>query len=118
VFALLLATIGLYGVISYSVARRAKELGIRAALGATRGGLVSLVIGDGMRNIALGLALGLLGTIPASTLVRTQLFQIRVTEAGPYLVAVAALIVASLLATAIPARRAASIDLSITLRGD
>jgi putative ABC transport system permease protein len=118
VFALLLATIGLYGVISYSVARRAKELGIRAALGATRGGLVSLVIGDGMRNIALGLALGLLGTIPASTLVRTQLFQIRVTEAGPYLVAVTALIVASLLATAIPARRAASIDLAIILRGD
>jgi len=118
VFALLLATIGLYGVISYSVARRAKELGIRAALGATRGGLVGMVLGDGIRNIALGLALGLVGTIPAATLVRTQLFQVRVTELGPYLVAVSVLIVASLLATAIPARRAASIDLAAILRGD
>src|SRR5262249_26892511 len=101
-FALALATIGLYGVISYAVSRRSKELGIRAAMGATRGALVGMVVGEGMRNIAVGLLLGLAGAIPASALLRTQLFRTQVTEAEPYLVAVLALIGAALLATVLP----------------
>jgi putative ABC transport system permease protein len=117
-FALLLATIGLYGVISYAVARRAKELGIRAAIGATRSVLVASVVFEGLRDIAVGLALGLAGAIPASALFRTQMFHTQVTDAGPYVVAVLALVAAALLATAIPARRVATINLVDVLRQD
>jgi putative ABC transport system permease protein len=117
-FALLLATIGLYGVISYSVSRRSKELGIRAAMGATRGKLVAMVLGEGMRNIAIGLALGLAGAIPASALLRTQLFRTEVTEPQPYIFAILALVAAAILATTLPARRAASIDVADILRQD
>jgi putative ABC transport system permease protein len=117
-FALLLATLGLYGVISYAVARRAKELGIRAAMGATRGVLVATVVGEGMRDIAIGLALGLAGAIPASGLLQKQMFQTRVTDAEPYVVAVLALVGAALLATAIPARRVAAINVTDVLRQD
>lgn len=117
-FALLLATIGLYGVISYAVARRAKELAIRAAMGATRSVLVRTVVGESMRNIAAGLALGLAGAIPASGLLQKQLFQIRVTDIEPYVIAVLALVGAALLAMAIPAHRVAAMNVADILRQD
>lgn len=117
-FALLLAAIGLYGVISYAVARRTKELGIRAAMGATRGVLVGSVLAEGMKNIAFGLVLGLAGAIPALGLLRQHVFQIRATDFEPYAAAILALVAAALLATAIPARRVASINVSDILRQD
>jgi putative ABC transport system permease protein len=117
-FALLLAGIGLYGVISYSVARRAKELGIRAAMGATRTMLVARVAGEGMRDIAIGAGLGVAGAIPATGLLRTQLFQVRATDFEPYAIAIGALVGAALLAMAVPALRVAAINVSDILRQD
>ncbi|MGH9722378.1 MAG: ADOP family duplicated permease [Bryobacteraceae bacterium] len=118
-FALLLATIGLYGVVSYTMTRRRKELGIRAAMGATRNVLVKMVVGQGMRNIGIGLVIGLACAIPASRLLTTRLlFQTQVTDPEPYLVAVLALAGAALLATLIPARRVATISPSDVLRQD
>jgi putative ABC transport system permease protein len=117
-FALLLATVGLYGVVSYAVARRTKELGIRAAMGATRRVLVAMVLRDGLRAIAIGLALGLASAIPASRLLRSQMFDTSVTDAAPYVYAVLVLIAAALLATAIPARRVAALNVADVLRQD
>jgi putative ABC transport system permease protein len=117
-FALLLAALGLYGVMSYSVARRAKELGIRAAMGASRRILVATVVGEGMRDMAIGLALGLAGAIPAARVLRDQMFQTQVTDAEPYVFAVLALVIAALFATAIPARRVAAINVADILRQD
>jgi putative ABC transport system permease protein len=115
-FALLLAGIGLYGIVSYSMTRRTREFGIRAAMGATRAGLVKMVLGQGMRNIAIGLAVGLACAIPASTLLTKQLFEVRTSDAEPYIAAVLAIAVAAFVATVLPARRIARISPSDVLR--
>lgn len=117
-FALLLATIGLYGVISYSVSRRSKELGIRAAMGATRSGLVAMVVGEGMRDIAIGLAIGLAAAFPITGLFRNQLFHVQITDLQPYVVAVLGLVTSALLATALPAGRVAALNVLDILRQD
>jgi len=117
-FALLLAAIGLYGVISYTMACRTKEFGIRAALGATRGVLVKMVVGSGMRNIAVGLAIGLGCAIPASRLLKAHVFRIQVTDPEPFLIAVLTLAGIALAATLVPAYRVAAINPSDTLRQD
>ena len=117
-FALLLATIGLYGIVSYSMSRRSKELGIRAALGATQSRLVQLVLGEGVRNIAVGSAIGLLCAIPAARLIESQLFRVQSSDPEPYITALLALTGAALLATLLPARKAAMISPSDVLRQD
>jgi ABC-type antimicrobial peptide transport system permease subunit len=117
-FALLLAAIGLYGVISYATTRRARELSIRAAMGATRAGLVRLVLGQGLQNIGIGLLLGLSGAIPAARLLADQLFQVKPTDPAAYALAVSVLAGAAILATVLPARRAARINPAEVLRQD
>lgn len=117
-FSLLLATIGLYGVISYTIARRAREFGIRAAMGASRSMLVRAVVGEGMRNIAAGLLLGMVCAIPASRLLRAQVYEVSVTDPQPYVAALIGIIGAALLAILLPARRAATISPASILRQD
>jgi predicted permease len=114
--ALTLAAVGIYGVIGYAVRRRAHELGIRMALGAARGDVLRLVVGDGMRLAALGLALGLGAALALTRLMRALLFH--VSPVDPLgLAAVALLLVAvALVAAYVPARRAARIDPASTLR--
>ena len=116
VVALLLATIGLYGVMSYGVAQRTHELGIRIALGATSRDTLRLIVGQGMRLVALGLALGVGGALAVSRLMVNQLFG--VSERDPLTFIVIALLLAfvALLACWIPARRATKVDPMVALR--
>lgn len=113
---LLLAAIGLFGLLNYSVTRRTREIGIRAALGARPTALVFLVLKDVFATIGGGLAAGLAGSFAAMTMVRSLLFGIRPLD--PLVIATAATIflAAALIAGGLPARRAATIDPMIALR--
>ena len=116
--ALLLGVIGLYGVVAYSVSQRTREIGIRMALGAQSRSVYQLILKEAARLIAIGLAAGLSCSIAAATLMRTLLFSVRSWDV-PTLAAVAAVLaVSALLASYIPARRAASLDPVETLRAE
>jgi ABC-type antimicrobial peptide transport system permease subunit len=114
--ALLMAVLGLYGVISYSVAQRTQELGIRMALGAQRRDVLGLVIGQGMRLAALGAVIGLLASIAASRVLRNQLFQVSAFDPLTFSAMAAVLICAALLASYVPAQRATRVDPTDALR--
>ena len=116
--ALLLATIGMYGVLSYSVALRMYEIGIRAALGASYSKLLAAVLARGLRLTAAGLAIGLIAAINVTPLLSSVLYRVQAND--PYLMAEMAtiLLLVSMLACAIPARRAAKVDPIIALRGE
>jgi putative ABC transport system permease protein len=108
--ALVLAALGLYGVLAESVAQRTRELGIRLALGAVPRAVVARVTREGLSLVAIGLGLGLVATPLAARALGNLLFGVEPTALGPMLVAVAALLVAALLACALPALRAARVD--------
>ncbi|HTV56913.1 MAG TPA: ABC transporter permease [Terriglobia bacterium] len=116
VLALLLACIGLYGVTSFSVARRTNEIGIRMALGANRGSILGLVVGAALTQIILGLAIGLPVALAGGRLLSSLLYGVK--SADPVIFVVAALVLtgAALLATYIPARRATMVDPTVALR--
>ncbi len=116
--ALLLAVIGVYGVLSYAVAQRTREIGIRVALGARRGEIVRLVVGQGMAPVLAGLALGLAAAFAGSRLLSGILFEVAPTDPLAFTVVVPVLGAASLLAAWLPARRAASVDPMTALRTD
>jgi putative ABC transport system permease protein len=114
--ALLLATLGVYGVVSYSVAQRAHELGIRAALGATAGDLARLAVGEGLRLTVVGLGLGLGGGLALTRLLESLLFGVTARDALAYLAAAVLLALIALGACYLPARRAARADPMAALR--
>ncbi len=114
--ALLLSSVGIYGVISYSVTQRTHELGIRAALGASQAGLLSLVIRQGMLLAFAGLALGAAGSLALTRLLSTLLFGISPRDPATLIAVAAILSTVALLACYIPARRAAGIDPTVALR--
>jgi len=116
--ALALAAIGIYGVLSGSVTERTREIGLRAALGATRGSILGLVLGQGMTLTGLGAAIGLAGAMAASQAISTLLFGISRLDAVTYLGVVGVLAGVSALACWLPAWRAARIDPAITLRAE
>jgi hypothetical protein len=113
---LLLAAIGLFGLLHYSVTRRTKEIGIRAALGARAGSLVLLVFEDLLALIAGGLAAGAVGSFALMTLVRSLLFGIRPVEPRVMITAAVVFLAATLIAGGLPASRAAAIDPMTALR--
>ncbi len=116
--ALLLSSIGIYGVISYSVAQRTGEIGIRAALGASRRDLVVLILSNGFWMTGAGLVLGFAGALGLTRMLATLLFGIGAYD--PVTLAAVAVILGcvGLLASYLPARRAASVDPAVTLRNE
>ncbi len=116
--ALLLAIVGVHGVLSYAVARRTREIGIRMALGADRARLRSLVLGQSATLVALGLALGMLGAVGLSQVLRTMLFGVGRND--PITLVGVALVLGgvALLASWLPARRAAAVDPMVALRAE
>jgi putative ABC transport system permease protein len=116
--ALVLAAIGIYGVLSGSVTERMRELGVRSALGASRRDILALVLKQGMALTALGVVIGLAGAIIASQSLITLLFGISRLDAITYLGVAALLAGVSMAACWVPARRASRVDPSITLRAE
>jgi predicted permease len=108
--ALLLATVGLYGVTSYTVVRRTSEIGIRMALGADRSGVVAMILRSALLQTLLGLAIGIPVAFYGVTLVKSQLYELTTVSSGALVVAVGMLLAAACVAGVIPARRAASVD--------
>jgi putative ABC transport system permease protein len=114
--ALLLAALGLYGVISYNVTQRTRELGIRAALGASRMQILGMVIREGMRLVALGAAVGFLGAAALARLLSTQLFHVSALDLATFAWTALVLGAVALLAAYIPAYRATRVDPMTALR--
>ncbi len=116
--ALLLAAIGLYGVTAFAVASRSREIGIRMALGANPGSVVRLMLGLGLRLVAIGGAIGLTVAIGAAQLVSGLLFGLSPLDPTAYLATVGVLAAVALVATYVPARRAAAVDPLLALRSE
>ena len=114
--ALTLASVGLYGITAYSVARRTNEIGVRMALGANRSNVVSLVMTRALLLVGIGLAIGIPVALLGGRLMRTQLYGVKIYDPGTLAAAVVALSAAAALAGFIPARRAASIEPMKALR--
>ena len=108
--ALLLATIGLYGVTAYTVARRTSEIGIRMALGAERRGVIAMVMRGAIIQIALGLGIGIPIALVCVRFVKAQLYEVSNADARVMMGAILTLAAAACVAGVIPARRAASTD--------
>ena len=113
--ALLLATIGLYGVTAYNVARRTSEIGIRMALGAQRSGVIAMVMRSAMSQTVIGLAIGVPAALLCVRLIESQLYEIKGVNLSVLAISALTLVVATSLAGLIPARRAASTDPARTL---
>jgi ABC-type antimicrobial peptide transport system permease subunit len=115
IVALLLATLGLYGVMSYAVGRRTGEMGLRSALGAARGRLIGLVLSDGLRLVAGGVALGVPAALAAARLLRGELVDVPAVDPFSLIIALVALASTAFVAALVPALRASRVDPVIAL---
>ncbi len=116
--ALVLSVVGLYGVVAYSVGQRAREIGVRMALGAHRRSVYRLVLGESAWLIGAGTALGVIGAVTAATVMRHLLFGVQSWDPPTLALAAAVLMVSALLASYVPARRAASVNPIEVLRAE
>jgi putative ABC transport system permease protein len=116
--ALLLAAIGVYGLMTYSVSQRTREIGIRMALGANRRDVLRLVTRQGLRLIGIGAALGIAGGAAVSRLLTSLLFGLSPLDPVAYLSVASLLVAVALLAIYLPARRAATVDPLVALRSE
>ncbi len=118
VLALALAAIGLYGVLAYSVVQRTREMGVRLAVGASRASVLRLVVGEALRLIAVGLALGLAASLVFGGVLSTLLFEVSAQDVSTLVVVGAVLLVAGVVASYLPARRAMRVDPVVALRAE
>jgi predicted permease len=116
--ALFLASLGIYGVLAYVVAQRTREMGIRVALGSTRGAILGLVLGEGFKLVAIGLVLGIIGAVSLQKAVVNEIYGVRPLDPLVLLSVMGILAVVALAACAIPARRATQVDPIIALRSE
>jgi len=116
--ALLLSAIGIYGVTSYGVAQRTREIGIRAALGASRADVLGLVLGRAIRLTLFGIAAGLVGALALTRVLRSLLYGVQPTDLATFAGVAAILLAIAALASYVPARRALGIDPLQALRTD
>lgn len=114
--ALLLATAGVFGVMAYSVSRRTREIGVRIALGASPGDMLRMILGQGLRTILIGAAIGIAGSLALTSVIESLLFGVTATDPLTFIGGTLLLLGAGLLACYIPARRAMRVDPIITLR--
>jgi putative ABC transport system permease protein len=118
VLALVLASVGLYGVMALTVTQRTRELGIRMALGAERTNIFKLVLGQGMTLMVIGIGIGLVGAIAASRALMSLLYNVGAFDAGAVAMAVLSLVIVALIACCMPARRATRVDPIVALRAE
>jgi putative ABC transport system permease protein len=116
--ALLLAAIGIYGVLAYLVTQRTREIGIRMALGAQQPQLLAMIFRQGMGPVAYGVALGIAGALACARLIRTLLFGVDATNPATYAAAAATLLMVAMCACYFPARRATQVDPIVALRDE
>ena len=116
--ALLLAALGIYGLMAYTVAQRRHEIGIRVALGAERGDLLRLVVGQGMRLALLGIALGVAAAFALTRLLAGLLYGVSATDPLTFVLVATLLGIVALCACYLPARRATKVDPMVALRAE
>jgi predicted permease len=114
--ALILATVGIYGVISYAVSQRTREIGVRMALGAHPGDVLRLILGEGLKLVLAGAALGTVFALIATRFISTMIYGVSATDPRIFLAVIALLVIVSLAACYVPARRAMRVDPMVALR--
>jgi putative ABC transport system permease protein len=116
ILSLLLASIGIYGVMAQLVVQRTLEIGIRMALGARSSDLVRMVLGEGLRLALVGIAAGVAGALALTRIIASLLYGVKPTDIAAFSAAAVVLLVAIVLAALIPARAAARVDPMVALR--
>ena len=114
--AMILAAVGIYGLLSYSVSQRTHEIGVRMAVGARRRDVLKLVMGQGARLAAVGLAAGVLGALALTRLMASLLFGVTATDPATFATVALLMMAVALLACFVPARRAMRVDPMVALR--
>ena len=116
--ALVLAALGTYSVLSYTVQRRRREVGVRIALGASRSNIVRLVLGDTVLLTTIGLVVGLAGALALSRVLAAQLYEVSPRDPVTFVLTAVTLTIVAMVAAWLPTRRATEVDPMITLRAD
>jgi putative ABC transport system permease protein len=118
IFALILACVGIYGVVSYSVAQRTREIGVRVALGASRSNIFGMILGQGARLAGLGIAIGIAAALGVTRMMSSFLYEVRPADPATFAVVCVILLSVTALACYLPARRATRVDPLVALRHD